>query len=141
MCISPQSNRVNINNFFKAKEKTTKKPNQRENYNKISSNTRKLSSRNGEKHNTTKKSTHKRMISNNINITHINQFSPYNITSSNVNNMINKSHNLIFNNYNINSPQSMRHNNQDLSSNLFLNNNPKISNLGQNYFKISQIGQ
>jgi hypothetical protein len=135
MCISPQSNRTNFNNYFKTKQKITKKTSQRGNFNKIISNSTKLSSRNAEKRNNAKNISHKRIISNNPNINDLTEFLSGNNSSSNINNIINKSHNLIFNNYNINSPHTTRLNMQDSSSNLFLNRN--ILNLDQNYFKIN----
>ncbi len=55
MCISPQASRININNFFKNKQKQeSDKSTHKKNYNKIS-NTKKLSSRNTEKMVNTKK--------------------------------------------------------------------------------------
>jgi hypothetical protein len=150
MCISPQSTRINITNFFKNKQKiSSQKLTQRENYNKLST-SRKLSSRNIEKPVTTKIQTKK--IINNSNINPFLQFSSNNNsacnnansnTNTNVNNIINKSHNIIYYNYENNTPQSIKPYNQDISANLFLNANnnkknvSKISNIEQKYFKLN----
>ena len=64
MCISPQANRSNLNNYFKTKEKIIKKSAYRNNYNKGASNSRKISSRNVEKISITKKNALKRVLSN-----------------------------------------------------------------------------
>ncbi len=142
MCISPQSTRINITNFFKNKQKiSSQKLNQRENYNKLST-SRKLSSRNIEKPVTTKINTKK--LINNSNINPFLQFSSNNnSTCNNANNIINKSHNFIYYNYENNTPQSIKPYNQDISANLFLNTNnsnknvSKISNIEQKYFKLN----
>ena len=133
MYISPQVSRININCFFKNKEKIfNKKLTHNENYNKITP-TRKLSSRNSEKIIDTKKNYHKKIISTNTSINLLNQISNNDNSYINANN-INQSQNILCYNY-INSPQSSRHNKKS-STNIFLNSN-NINNAKyiQNYQK------